>query len=528
MKKVSTKFIVPITILLLIVALVVAVLITNSQINAVYEKVNQEIQLNSVHIRSNLDLIYSSKLEQINSSMKIYKNRTLALGAPNLNGTVKIADKVYPDLAFGSTKMGLNYAIVDRLIEEFPGSTATLFVRDGNDFVRISTNVKKSDGSRAVGTTLNKAGAAYSKNINGESFYGVVDILGEKYLTGYEPIKIKNNEVLGIWYIGYPLKALNELGEEIKKTKILNSGFCALLDASDKILFNTDGFDTTRISNIINKKAEVDEWNIILLTHEQMKIKYIFAYPQSDISAIKSKIITSTIIFTLIILLLMISILYIITNKTIVKPINILKNAANQIANGNIKVNIDYNSEDEIGQLANSFKEMINKINGMSTEVTNLVNSAKLGKLDARGNANNLSGAYRDIIIGINDTLDAIIKPLNVTAEYIDRISKGDIPPKIVEEYKGDFNEIKNNINQCIDAINLLIKDTYGLVDKATEGRLNERADASRHQGDFRRLVEGINATLDRLVGLIDNMPLPVQIVDSKNNVIYSNKKSLN
>ena len=79
MKKVTTKFIVPITILLLIVALVVAVLITNSQINAVYEKVNQEIQLNSVHIRSNLDLIYSSKLEQINSSMKFTKTVLLHL-----------------------------------------------------------------------------------------------------------------------------------------------------------------------------------------------------------------------------------------------------------------------------------------------------------------------------------------------------------------------------------------------------------------------------------------------------------------
>ena len=49
--------------------------------------------------------------------------------------------------------------------------------------------------------------------------------------------------------------------------------------------------------------------------------------------------------------------------------------------------------------------------------------------------------------------LDAVIRPLNVSAEYMDRISKGDIPPKITDTYNGDFNEIKNNLNVCIDAV---------------------------------------------------------------------------
>jgi len=73
----------------------------------------------------------------------------------------------------------------------------------------------------------------------------------------------------------------------------------------------------------------------------------------------------------------------------------------------------------------------------------------------------------------------------------------------------------------------LLIKDTYDLAEHATNGRLNERAKAERHQGDFRRLVQGINSTLDRLVGLIDNMPIPVRIVDKNNNVLYENQNKL-
>ena len=68
-------------------------------------------------------------------------------------------------------------------------------------------------------------------------------------------------------------------------------------------------------------------------------------------------------------------------------------------------------------------------------------------------------GDYREIVQGVNDTLDAVIGPLNVAAEYVDRISKGDIPPKITDTYNGDFNEIKNNLNQCIDAVNALVAD---------------------------------------------------------------------
>ena len=214
--------------------------------------------------------------------------------------------------------------------------------------------------------------------------------------------------------------------------------------------------------------------------------------------------------------------------RGITKPIGKAVEAAENIAKGNVNVDLETNSKDETGTLINAMKTMAQNIAKLVKEMNRVAHDATEGKLDSRGFDRDFQGEYQNIVRGFNSTLDAVIGPLNVTAEYIDRISKGDIPPKIVEEYKGDFNEIKNNINQCIDAINLLIKDTYELVDKATEGRLNERADASRHQGDFRRLVEGINATLDRLVGLIDNMPLPVQIVDGKNNVIYSNKKSLN
>ena len=123
------------------------------------------------------------------------------------------------------------------------------------------------------------------------------------------------------------------------------------------------------------------------------------------------------------------------------------------------------------------------------------------GKLATRADASKHQGDYRKIVQGVNDTLDAVIGPLNVAANYVDRISKGDIPAKITDTYNGDFNTIKNNLNTCIDAVNALVADAGMLVKAAVDGKLATRADASKHQGDYRKIVQGVNDTLDAVIG---------------------------
>jgi methyl-accepting chemotaxis protein len=102
---------------------------------------------------------------------------------------------------------------------------------------------------------------------------------------------------------------------------------------------------------------------------------------------------------------------------------------------------------------------------------------------------------------GINTMLDSIIGPLNIAAEYVNRISQGDIPAKITDPYNGDFNEIKSNLNTCIDAINLLIADAAMLTKAAVEGRLDIRADESRH---LEILEESYMVSMKRLMQLLN------------------------
>ncbi len=117
-----------------------------------------------------------------------------------------------------------------------------------------------------------------------------------------------------------------------------------------------------------------------------------------------------------------------------------------------------------------------------------------------------------------------MIGPLNVAAEYVDRISKGDIPEPITDEYQGDFNEIKNNLNLCINALNGLTTEADMLIKAAVEGRLEARGDAAQFSGSYAQLVAGINTTVETLVGHIDAMPAPAVIIDDNFNIRFISK----
>ncbi len=129
--------------------------------------------------------------------------------------------------------------------------------------------------------------------------------------------------------------------------------------------------------------------------------------------------------------------------------------------------------------------------------VLDLVRATKEGRLDTRADLTGVEGAERELLVGINELIDAFVGPINVTAEYVARISKGDIPEKITDTYNGDFNEIKNNLNMLINALTGLINEATTMEKAAAVGKLDTRADVSQHNGVWATIVEGLNNTME-------------------------------
>ena len=140
---------------------------------------------------------------RVAKSMAALKDKTAKLGAPKIEGTDPVGGKDAPALYFGSTKMNNNFTVVDEVAkEDVRGMTATLFVKGGDEYIRVATNVPKPDGSgRAIGTILTDPVLESIKE--GKAYYGKAPILGTPYVTGYEPIKDASGEIIGIYYVGY-------------------------------------------------------------------------------------------------------------------------------------------------------------------------------------------------------------------------------------------------------------------------------------------------------------------------------------
>lgn len=93
-----------------------------------------------------------------------------------------------------------NYDLVDKM-SEMTSDVFTIFSFKNGEFERISTNIKTEGGARAVGTTLDKNSEAYKYVSNGKKYIGSGQILGESYISAYEPVSA-NGTIIAILFTG--------------------------------------------------------------------------------------------------------------------------------------------------------------------------------------------------------------------------------------------------------------------------------------------------------------------------------------
>ncbi len=174
----------------------------------------------------------------------------------------------------------------------------------------------------------------------------------------------------------------------------------------------------------------------------------------------------------------------------------------NKISEGDVSMGIM--QKDDLDEITPALKKTVETIRGLDNEIQRLIKAVTEGNLDARGNADLYSGTWKQLIEGTNGLVDAFVGPINVTAEYVERISKGDIPPAITDTYSGDFNEIKNNLNNCVHVMSGLLDETGRLIEAAQAGKLDIRGSAETFNGEWGSLVKGINDLIDAFVGPIN------------------------
>jgi methyl-accepting chemotaxis protein-2 (aspartate sensor receptor) len=145
---------------------------------------------------------------------------------------VQIGGIATPTLKAGDKPMNLDFSIPDQFLVH-SGAIATIFARTGDDFVRVTTSLKKQDGTRAIGTLLDRHGPAYAPVAAGKPYIGVAALFGKQYITEYKPVFDTSGRVIGALFVGVDVSSeIATLQQNIRNLKIGESGYYFVVDAS--------------------------------------------------------------------------------------------------------------------------------------------------------------------------------------------------------------------------------------------------------------------------------------------------------
>ena len=196
-----------------------------------------------------------------------------------------------------------------------------------------------------------------------------------------------------------------------------------------------------------------------------------------------------------------------------------------QISNGRIDELIAHTYKGDHEKMKQAVNNVGTVLQGLQKELAHLTAAARDGKLTERGNAERFQGAYADIVRGVNAVLEAVIAPLNVSANYVDRISKGDLPPQITDTYHGEFNNIKNNLNALITAMNDVTQAAEAIAQGNLTVTVRERSVHDKLMQALTSMVAGLTRTVTEIRGIAGEVASASQAI-STSSVQVSNGAS--
>jgi methyl-accepting chemotaxis protein len=186
-----------------------------------------------------------------------------------------------------------------------------------------------------------------------------------------------------------------------------------------------------------------------------------------------------------------------------------------QISNGKIDELIAQTYKGDHEKMKQAVNNVAEVVQALQKELGRLTEASNAGQLSERGKQDQFRGAYADIVRGVNSVLDAVITPLNFTAGYIERISKGDIPPQITDTYHGDFNTIKNNLNTLIVAMNDITAAAEEIADGNLTVAIRERSPQDKLMQALAQMVAGITKVVSDIRGIAGEVAAASQSIST-------------
>ncbi|MCU5773632.1 Cache 3/Cache 2 fusion domain-containing protein [Erwiniaceae bacterium BAC15a-03b] len=327
--------------------------------------------------------------EEVGNYTRLFQSFLPKTFSRDNNQRVAVGSESTPTLRAGLKTLNLDEGTVDDFLER-TGAISTIFVRSGDDYIRVATSLRKEDGSRAMGTKLDRSSPAWALANQSQTFSGLATLFGKRYITQYQPVKDATGEVIGILFVGVDITSqFNLMREKVLNKTLGDSGYFSVINGAagksqGQYLFHStlegknpdwSATDQQRLlqekqgtMEIRNQHGETEivawqqlpGWNWII-TGDISKASLL-----APINATRN---TFLLVGLALVLLFALSFVWV-TRRWLSKPLQQVITLAEHYAAGNLRATLQTRRQDEVGQL-------ITAINGIGDGLERIVSQVR-------------------------------------------------------------------------------------------------------------------------------------------------------
>ena len=281
-----------------------------------------------------------------------------------------------PSLMLGSEVINNNFTLVDG-VQAMVGGTSTIFQVLPGRLLRVSTNVKKLDGNRAVGTYIPDSSPVYKTVMSGETFRGKAFVVNDWYLTAYKPMKDAYGKVVAVIYVGRKILT-PQLGEVLDKISYHGHGSVFAALSSSSFVFKKDELGEPAKETVDTLLAARDAF----VEYGQggvNRLAYVSYYEPWDWHiglSLDSTMISLGTGRTMLVAgiaitvcgILLSAVYFIFLIRKLLRPLHELSGATARIAAGDLDARAEYDAPDAIGETVRSVNTMVETLKGKMGE----------------------------------------------------------------------------------------------------------------------------------------------------------------
>jgi methyl-accepting chemotaxis protein len=535
-----------ISVLIGITILVLMVFFTVFMIKSINTKLIKDLELNLQEQAGGYlqtaeiynDSLEANSLILLNVFEKSFLNlRKRGTATVNINGVETLG------LYDGFSRLNKNFDPVDHF-KELTGAVSAVYVKDNNEYIRITSSLKNENNERILLDKINPNSETFKNLENKEKFIGLENIAGKNYMSVYSPI-VKNDEIIGVLYIGYDFtKGLETLKKKLKEVVIGSTGYIYILDDKGNVLLHKslEGKNISKLKDAngkefiqdilkkkkgfihydYNEKGEVSKKIAAFTNYKKWNWIIVVGSYEDEFLNISKEVQKIFIIATIVLTIILLALIFVLINKVVANPLERFQDGLLDFfsylnKSKDTVENIPVESNDEIGKMAKVINQNISDIKLHLEEDHNLITNVKEVVHEiTRGHINNRIEAtcstpslneLKDLINNMLKNLENFVgKDINEISLVLENYAKKDFTKTIQKDSNGKIgNEIANVNNIITEILNSNQEDGLSLKNSSAQlsnyvnilstNATNQAASLEEVAASITQITENINQT---------------------------------